>query len=129
MVLKDEQITNAVKEFLNLDYINTNTCPVQEVIKEMCVTKLCNILGINYAFNYKSKFFKMFSEIMGQAICDYLKFNIIIADDKFRLFKYNGINFIEKVKEVLQNSLQDSISLDETILDIFNFIDGLKDEI
>jgi len=129
MLLNYEQKALKVKKFLKLDNFDTNTMDIQEKIKEMCVTKLCNILGINYAYNYKSDFFKMFSEVLGQAICDMLKINIVIADDKFRLFKYDGKNIIEECKRMLMNVYEDEILLEESILDIFNFVDEFKNRI
>ena len=129
MLLNYEQKALKVKKFLKLDNFDTNTRDIQEKIKEMCVTKLCNILGINYAYNYKSEFFKMYSEVLGQAICDILKINFVIADDKFRLFKYDGKNIIEECKKMLINAYEDEILLEESILDIFNFVDELKSRI
>jgi len=71
----------------------------------------------------------MFSEVLGQAICDMLKINIVIADDKFRLFKYDGKNIIEECKRMLMNVYEDEILLEESILDIFNFVDEFKNRI
>ena len=51
-----------------------------------------------------------------------LDIKLHIAEDCFRLFKFENVNLVEKVKEFLQNE-----DKDEAFVDIFHFLDGCKD--
>ena len=111
-----------VKEFLELDnFLFDNQISVSENIKNICCKKLCNVVGINCKCNYKNKFFDYFANITGEAVCQKLNIPITIADVKYRLVKYNGINFVDKVKELLNNDF-----LEASFVDIFQFLDEYK---
>lgn len=110
-----------IQEFLQLKRYNCSRIEEDEQIKEICVAKLCEILGIECEYNYKNQMFQIFSSILAQAICEKLKIKKNIASDSIRLFKYNGINFIEKAKMFLNSE-----DVDEAVLDIFNYVDEHK---
>ena len=110
-----------VKKFLGMEEYDFSLDDENEQLKEICVAKLCNVLGIEFAYNYKNEMFQIFSSVMAEAICQKLKIKKQIAEDRIRLIKYNGINFIEKAKYFL-----DTEDVDEATLDIFNFIDENK---
>lgn len=119
--LGNEQILNRVCLFLNLKHKNLTASTIEEQIKELCVAKLCGLVGISGAYNYKSKFFNFFSSIVAQAVCDILGIKLILASDELRLFKYNHINLIDEVKYLLNTK-----SIDEAFLDSFDLIDRFK---
>ena len=110
-----------IQEFLQLKRYNCSRIEEDEQIKEICVAKLCEILGIECEYNYQNQMFQIFSSILAQAICEKLKIKKNIASDSIRLFKYNGINFIEKAKMFLNSE-----DVDEAVLDIFNYVDEHK---
>lgn len=109
------------KNFLEMEKYHFSLEDENEKIKEMCVAKLCEVLGIEFAYNYKNQMFQIFSSVLAEAICQKLKIKKQIAEDRIRLFKYNGINFVERAKYLL-----DTEDVDEAILDIFNLVDNNK---
>lgn len=113
--------TCKVKKFLEMEDYNFSRNEESEQIKEICVAKLCDVLGIECAYNYQNKMFQIFSSVMAEAVCQKLKISKHIANDSIRLIKYNGINFVEKAKHFL-----DMEDVDEATLDIFNFVDENK---
>ena len=113
-----------IQEFLQLKRYNCSRIEEDEQIKEICVAKLCEILGIECEYNYQNQMFQIFSSILAQAICEKLKIKKTIASDSVRLFKYNGINFVEKAKMFLNSE-----DVDEAVLDIFNYVDEHKNVI
>ena len=123
------QIVLRVKKFLNLVDYETKNASVEEDLKELCVAKLCDVLGIKCTYNYKSSFFKMFAEVFAQAVCDVLEIKISVADDSYRLFKYNGVNIIEETKKIILNELNSDVLMEEIVLDVFNYLDKFKEMI
>lgn len=94
---------------------------LKEGIKELCVAKLCQTIGITCDYNYKSEFFEFFSTITGQAVCDIMNLNLNIASDELRLFRYDNLNLVEYVKFLLNSE-----DYYEAFLDAFNFVDKYK---
>lgn len=110
-----------IKTFLEMENYKFSRTEIEEQIKEICVAKLCEVLGIECAYNYKNQMFQIFSSVMAEAVCQKLKIQKHIANDSLRLIKYNGINFIDKAKQFLENE-----DIEEATLDIFNFVDENK---
>jgi len=110
-----------VKDFLNMQNFSVHNISLKENIKEICVAKLCEVVGIKCEYNYKNEFFNYFSSVTGEAICQLLNIPIVIAEDNLRLFKYNHINLVEKVKELLNNEF-----LEDAYIDVFQFLDDNK---
>lgn len=123
------QAVAKIKDVLNLNNYELKNLDEKECVKELCVAKLCNVLGIKCVYNYKSNFFRLFSEVFGQILCDELKLNINIAEDKLRLFKHDGINLIVEAKKIFKFDELDSISFEESILDLFNYLNQFKDKL
>ena len=117
----NEENLKEIRRFLELNDFQFEPEEEIEQAKAMCVAKLCEVLGIGCAYNYKGPMFQIFSSVAAEAVCQKLKIKKQIAEDRIRLFKYNGINFIEKAKLFL-----DTYDIDEAILDIFNFVDKNK---
>ena len=116
-----DENANKVKNYLELENCKISSMEEVEQIKEMCVAKLCEVLGIDFVYNYKNKMFQIFSSVMAEAICQKLNIHKHIAPDDLRLIKYNGINFVEKAKSFI-----DAEDIEEATLDIFNFVDKNK---
>jgi len=119
--LVEEKSYNKVLEFLQLKNINCTYSNIKEGIKNACIDKLCAVLGIRCKCNYKSLFFDAYSSIMGEAICRILKIPIIIAEDKYRFFKYDHINLIDYATKVLN-----SLDINEAFIELFKFLDSHK---
>ena len=116
-----ESIVNKVCDFLCFKRPKMYSLSTAESIKELCVARLCKSIGITGPYNYKSKFFNFYSSIMGEALCEIFKLKIHVATDEIRLFKYEGVNLIERAKKYL---LEESI--EEAVLDVFNLADKFK---
>ena len=117
----NEENIEKIKKYLELEDYKFLNIEAVEQAKEICVAKVCEVLGIKYTYNYKGKLFQNFSSVMAEAVCNKLKINLKIADDNLRLVKYNGINFVDKARSFL-----DAEDIDEATLDIFNFVDKNK---
>ena len=117
-----ETIIKRLCKFLNFDLSIFKEDGLKEEIKELCVAKLCHIVGLTGKYNYKSNFFEFFSSIMGEALCEKLEIKMHIASDALRLFKYEGINLVKETKKYL-----DEECVEEAFLDAFNLLDRFKD--
>ena len=114
-------ILEKVSSFLKLKQPILKSLTIKENIKELCVMKLCKVIGLSGNYNYQSEFFDFFSGLMGEAICERLSINIRIAPDELRLIKYEHINLVQTFKGFLNNA-----SLEEAFLDAFNLADRFK---
>lgn len=108
-------------DYLNIKKPMLHSETPTEIIKELCVAKLCLAIGLTGSYNYKSDFFTFFSEIMGEALCEKLSINLRVARDEIRLVKYEGVNLVEQAKKFLNNDL-----IEESVLDIFELADKFK---
>lgn len=122
-ILNEEEKNNIneVCRYLQISKPKFTSNSFCEAIKEICVAKMCKSIGISCNYNYKSKFFEFASSLSGEAVCQNLNIKTHIAQDCYRLFKYENINMVEKVRELLQNE-----DKDEAFIDIFHFVDRCK---
>ena len=90
-------------------------------IKEICVSKLCDAIGIKCAYNYKNVFFDFFSTIMGEAIST--KLNLNLGMDKYNLkyLRFDDVNIINSATSML-----DLKEVDEAIIDVYELADNFK---
>ena len=109
----NEENLKEIRRFLELNDFKFEPEEEIEQAKAMCVAKLCEVLGIGCAYNYKGPMFQIFSSVMAQAICQKLKINKNIATDNLRLVKYDGVNFIEKAKRFLDTEDIEEATLDK----------------
>ena len=116
-----ERVVEKVCAFLKLKKPTLKSSSTKENVKELCVVKLCNVIGLTGNFNYKSEFFDFFSSIMGEAICEKLSLKIHVANDELRFVKYEHVNLVLTVKEFLDEKI-----IDEAFLDAFNLVDKFK---
>ena len=117
----DIQIIRKIEEFLNIKQSNNCLLILRDQIKHLCIDKLCAVIGIKCKCNYESKFFSYFSSVVGQAVCQTLNIPIIIAEDKFRLIRYEHINFVERAVKILQEN-----EIEEAFIELFEFLDKHK---
>ena len=110
-----------VCSFLEVDNNINFSDSLENFIKEACVKKLCEIVGLTWKFNHRSDFFEFFSQIMGEAINLKLNLKTNIACDSLRLFKYEGVNLIERTVFYLETEC-----LEEAFLDTFELADKFK---
>lgn len=120
----DEQEKNILKicDFFQIDKPELTETEYIKQIKEICVIRICKAIGIKNMYNRHNRFFDFYSDAMGQAVSDILNLSLKIAPDNLRLFRYDGINFVNRCKDFLQNS-----NMDEAMIDAFNLIDDNKD--
>ena len=114
-------ILEKVSSFLKLKQQTLKSLTARDGIKELCVIKLCNVIGLSGNYNYQSEFFNFFSSIMGEAVCERLSIKIRVAPDELRLIKYEHINLVQTVMFFLETK-----SLEEAFLDAFNLADRFK---
>ena len=115
---KNNAIIDEVCNYVQIERPILTSDLLTEGIKEICVARLCKVVGIKCKYNYKSEFFEFFSNITGEAVCQNLGLKIHVAEDVFRFFKYEKVNLVEKVKELLNNT-----DKEEAFLDVFEFLD------
>ena len=119
--MDNNEIEKKVCELLNLKQDLNHTNSIENFIKKATVKKLCEVVGLTGKYNHESPFFKFFSNIMGEAVCEVLNIKIRIACDEVRLFKYSGINLVEKAIDYLKTE-----SVEEAFLDVFEMADQFK---
>ncbi len=113
----EDEVLSKVKKFLHIDFKNRKSIGLDEGIKELVCEKLCRTVGINCDYNYRNAYFNFFSSILGEAVMRKLDMPIVLAEDRFRLFKYDHVNLIDKVYAFLDEDI------DDAVLDSFNFLD------
>jgi len=123
-ILKMQNNENMLRKaclFLEMDMPIFSSSSVEERIKELCVIKVCNCLGIKYVYNYNNRFLEFFSSVMGEALVDKLNLNISIAGPEIRFVKYNHVSLINEVQKYLNNA-----DKNEAFIDAFNFLEDFK---
>lgn len=116
-----EILIEKVCDFLKISKPNLHSETNKEIIKELCVARLCKSVGINCKYNYKSEFFEFFSNIVGEALADKLNLNIRVAIDELRLIKYERKNLVQEARRFLDND-----NIDEAFLDAFKLVNDFK---
>jgi len=111
-----ENIIEEVCSYLRLEKPTLSSDIIEENVREICVAKLCNTMGLKCPYNFKNDFFDNYSIITGQAICEHLHIRVHIANDNIRLVRYEKINFVQYVTDLF-----DTEEVDEAIVDAFNF--------
>lgn len=118
----DNQTTiDKVCDFFKLKNTRNRSDDLKDTIKELCVNRLCKVIGVTGVYNYKSHFFEFFSNVMGEAVCEKLSINTHIAGDEIRFVKYEHINLVNKTRYFLENE-----SMEDAFLDVFKMIDKYK---
>ncbi len=118
----DQEIIKKIEEFIGDISSSIESDNLTCIIKEMCVKKLCEVVGIKCGCNFKNPYFNFFGCVMGQALCNKLKIRLTIAPAGLRLIKYDGINFVSKAEEYLEGE-----DVDEAFIDVFDLTDDHKE--
>lgn len=119
--IEKEQILNKVCQFFRLKKPHIKSHSIVDAIKEVCVLRLCQAIGLTGLINHKSDFFDFFSSMMGEAICEKLDIKLQIACDQLRLVKYEHINLVQECKRYL-----DGETVEEAFLDAFELAEKFK---
>ena len=115
-------ILSKISDFVGCEYSNLVGQDLNDKIKEICVKRLCEVVGIKCGCNFRNPYFNFFGCVMGQAICNKLSIKQTVAPAGLRLIKYDGINFISKAEHFLLNP-----DIEEAFIDIFDLTDDHKD--
>ena len=119
----ETKISKACK-FFNMAEPAFYSITTEDKLKELCVIKLCEAIGIRCAYNFRTGFLGFFSEVMGEAVSNKLDLSLCIAKPNIRFVKYNHVNLIQEVEFMLETE-----ELEEAFLDAFNFLERFKDVI
>jgi hypothetical protein len=118
----NNKIINRIRTFLCVKNSYNEQDDLIITIKKMCLEKFCDALGIKCGCNLDNEFMNFFATVTAEAVCNKLFINLRIAPDALRFVRYNGINFITRSIELLNND-----DVDEAFIDIFNLIDDNKE--
>lgn len=117
-----DEICNKVAEYLNVDSDSLESTELGDKIRELCVNKLRNVVGLSCKLNFRNDFFTFFSSFVGQAVLNKLRVNYLVASSDLRVVRYDGINFVDETVRLL-----DQEDVDEAFLDAFNLADDNRD--
>ena len=92
-----------------------------ERVKEVCVAKLCDKIGIRCEYNYKNQFFNFFSSIMGQAISEKLNLNLCLDEYNLRFIRFENVNLIKTAGTFLNEE-----EIDEAFIHVYELADKYK---
>ena len=115
------EIVDKVCQFMNIEKPILFSKTAEEMIKEICVAKLCKVLGIKCTYNYRNEFFSIFSTLTGEAVARILDIKINITPYYLSCVKFDGINFIERMIAILN-----SPNKEKAIFDAYNFVNKYK---
>jgi len=108
-------------EFFRLEKPTLISTNLKDIIKELCVIRLCKAIGLRYSVCFKSDFFDFFASLMGEAVSQKLSLKVRVACDELRLIKYNRLNLIQEIKSFLENE-----TVEEAFIDAFELADRFK---
>lgn len=111
-----------VKIFLQMAEYKLWGKDIAEKIKNLCIAKICDVIGINCEKCYNSKVFQIYASILGEAVCVKLMTENHVLNEELRCVSFNGVNFVEKSTYFLN-----IFEVNEAILDIFNLVDDHKE--
>ena len=114
----EEQILLQVCSFLEMEKPKLTQDGLVAQLKEICAARIFDAIGVRNMYNSDNKFFAFLTMVMGQAISDVLHLHLQIAPDSLRLFRYDGINFVNDIKTFLLTQ-----DIDTAMLSIFDLID------
>ena len=118
---EDYDILEEVCNFIDFEMPILNEDEIIGGIKELCVAKLCDVVGIRGAYNYKSEFLSFFSDVVAEAVVEILGYKFHIASERLRFFSFDHVNLVCAAKKLMLNE-----NKDEAFIDAFNLIDKFK---
>lgn len=117
----EERMLIEACEFLKFERNKILSKTLKEGVKELCVGRLCQALGIGCAYNFKNEFFNFFSCIMGEVVSNILGHNLEIDDYKLKYIKIENTNLINSAQKMMENP-----NLDEAFIDVYNLARRFK---
>lgn len=120
--VEEERILLQVCSFLEMEKPKLTQVGFIAQLKEICAAKIFDAIGVRNMYNNNNKFFAFLTMVMGQAISDVLHLHLQIAPDSLRLFRYDGINFVNDIKTFLLTQ-----DIDTAMLNIFDLIDDNRE--
>ena len=111
----EEEILVEICNFLQFERTKILSETLVEAVKELCVARLCEALGVGCAYNFKNEFFNFFSCIMGEAVSTRLGHNLGIDEYNLKFIKVENINLINSAHKMLENP-----NLDEAFIEVYN---------
>lgn len=116
--VEEEEILLKVCSFLEMEKPELTQTGFIAQLREICAARIFDAIGVRNMYNRDNKFFAFLTLVMGQAISDVLNLHLHIAPDCLRLFRYDGINFVNDIKNFLINQ-----DIDTAMLSTFDLID------
>lgn len=116
-----EMVLSQVCSYFKMQKPNLTESLFDDRLKELCVIKIFEAIGVKNMYNRENRFFRFLSTCMAQAVSDILNLKLNIAPANVRFVRYDGINFVNQIAEYLQ---QDDIQL--AVIDSFNLVDDNK---
>ncbi len=117
----NNNICEKVGDYLKINPDSLQSTDVKERVRELCVAKLCEVVGVHCKFNFRNDFFTFFSSFVGQAILNKLSLNLEIASKDLTIVRHDGINLVDEVVRLLNQE-----DMDDAFLDAFNLADDNK---
>lgn len=111
----EEQVLVQICEYLNYERAKLLSETLNEAVKELCVARLCQALGLSCAYNFKNEFFNFFSCIMGEVVANKLGHNLGIDEYNLKYVKVENINLIYCAHQMLENP-----NIDQAFIDVYN---------
>lgn len=121
IVNSENEILSRLNSYLNFSHSIYYAEKLTEKIKEVCVAKLCDAIGIRCAYNYKNVFFDFFSSIAGEAISQKLNFRLTIDEYNLKFIKFDDVNLVASALTILNMK-----EIDEAFIDIYELADKYK---
>lgn len=113
-----EQMLNKVCSFLEMPMPNLTETEFVRQFRELCLIRLFDAIGVGNKYNSKNRFFGFVSLVVGQAVSDVLNLGVNVAPDYLRLIKFDGINFVNQIKQFLQTE-----DIEQAMIDAFDLCD------
>ena len=118
---KETEKLEKLQNYLNFAPSFFKSKCLTEKVKEICVAKLCDAIGIRCDYNYKNIFFNFFSSIMGQAISEKLELNLCVDEFNLRFVKFENVNLVKTAGLILERK-----EIDEAFIDVYELADKYK---
>lgn len=119
--IDQEEILERICEYVGVDMPNLYSSDFADNIRQICVYKLCNVIGIKCSCNYRNEFMTFFSDIAGEALVIIFGLKFHIASEELRFISYDHVNLVNLGCKLLKQE-----DKDEAFLDIFKLADEFK---
>lgn len=118
---REEEILSRACKFLNFERAKILSVTLKDGVKELCVARLCQALGVGCAYNFKNEFFNFFSCIMGEVVSNKLGHDLGIDEYKLKYIKVENTNLITSAQTMFENP-----NMDQAFIDVYNLAKRFK---